>query len=302
MEPPPLPRVNLAASAVLISQIVDEAAYPYFNDLMEGDTYLGFADAVAAVLKKKGVKPEVARKSCMPVMGGELTRTRLVEFATRVTGNLDLLKAGKPVGPFNGFTEPTWIPFRVLAALEARDRHGNYGCEFTLRAFAGAYCPGTLAKFWKPKVTSFLAREVGFSPRRSGPMGFQHPYQFVGLRFFGLAEPALARDGKPGFHKVACGTTLYKHNRGILRRRFRTDPEHLCPFGYNGAHFVACHRCGMGYRGVDGDTGCKAAVHPEVYESGMCNDCGEPEAIFDSTVSDVSCLACTVRKRTSRKG
>lgn len=209
-------------------------------------------------------------------------------FAWRIAGNLASLRAGLPLRALPVLRKPEWHPVQVLKTTPAKNRAGVIGDVFTLRIIAGTHCPITIVKFWRYSAVSVLSQSVGFTPRW-GKMPYSSPGQLVGLRLFVLLDPANTRDGRPGFRHIAASSSMVVANRRVLKLRFRVGA--CCPQGYDGAKFVDCHRCGLGYRNT-GDGACIAATHPRIYESRLCTRCGKTAAIFDVDVSAVTCLAC----------
>jgi hypothetical protein len=267
--------------------------------MMEGPALAGFAAALEAALRKAKVPRGVATKSCVLLAGRELSRPLLAEFAWKVAGNLDRLRRGEPLGPPGPPPAPEWAPFQVVAALPGRNRRGDLGAEFAVRALAGRYCPGRSTVFWRRPAYTFLSRSLGFS-RGGGPRPFTHPMQLVGLRFFGLLEPERSGDA-PGFRQVQAGAAMLEHNRAVLARRFRPPDGADCPFGFDGAAYTPCHRCGLGYRGQDGEDACLAACRAQPLEARPCPACGQAEAAFDLDASDRLCLKCLIHERTQLK-
>ncbi len=309
MEPkdPPLPRIVVANVVKLRTRIIDTVALDYYEDAMDGKKYAYFCRDMRRLLRPKGVSRPVIDETCRLLQGHVLTEERLHDFAWRVAGNLATLVgssdpevAGRPLGPSRLPAGKEWAAFQVGAALLTTTKRGKVGCEFTLKALSGAWCPGTLAKFWTREAYTYLAKEIGFSPPW-GPAPFQHPMQFVGLRLCGLLDPDRVRDGKPDFRETRAPPSFVGHNRSVLAIRNRQGEGNQCPRGFNGAKFVPCHRCWAGYLKKGDDKGCKAACHPRDYEPRPCLGCGRDEAPFDTGVSNEACIECVVKQRTAPK-
>ncbi len=213
----------------------------------------------------------------------DLTTAEAVTVAWRLAGNLDELRAGRPVLPWSVQTTDEWVGLQLLRLTPHTTGTAGFGYRATCRLLTGLGCPGVTQTFWSRKFIPVLARHLGFT-RSYGKYPYQHPLQLVGLRFLGLVEASASRE-RPTFRRIRVPQSLVKWNRqNILNIRLRIQP---CP-----RQFVhPCHRCAVGW------VSCPAAVHRLDYFVQPCAHCGADEAFFDPEQGSEKCLRCLSRER-----
>ena len=299
-EPPdlPLPRLDLTRVFRARERIFDLLATGSLHpgDALEHAALEELVANLKEALGDRGIPDEALRRTCDPLAGRALTAALKKEFAWRVAGNLPRLKAGLPAYPWSAQRDWEWAPLEVTAAaLRAVPRKAGppkAGCEYTLRALAGTYCPGTIRKWWSLDQARFVAGEIGFSAPW-GRLPYAHAYQLVGLRFLALLDPNRSGD-RPAFQRVAPAASLLAHNRRVLQVRCRAEP---CPRGY----LHPCHRCAAGY-GKRNESPCPHAVHALEYVAKSCGGCGRDGAPFDPEWPGDLCVECATKGRMKPEG
>lgn len=238
---------------------------------------------------------KVMEDSLRHFAGRTTTREELLETCWRFAGNLHRLKAGMTVLPWTLQRGLEWVPLEIVACRRAA-QHGNRGAIFSFRILAGSSCPRIIQKWWSQDQCWFLARNFGFSKlhgRNSHvvpkyPM--TQPDELVGMRLFGLIEPALSRN-EPVFRQVHWTHGMKGTNRELLKKRFRVDDGYQCP--ENKPSTSPCHHCPTGY------VQCAAATHRFTWRKDHCPSCNA-EAWFDPELKSKHCVRCTRKEALNR--
>jgi len=169
----------------------------------------------------------------------------------RLAGNVDLLRAGTAVPPWNMQREKEWMPVQIQAYQEGTNNRGAPGGHFRMRVMAGTACPLQLSKFWTKRFCRYIAVKVLGYSKRSGNAPLSHISELVSLRLWVQIDPELCRPGLPGFEHVGMTAGLKKWNHELIKKRFRQG--FLCPYSFD--HH--CYQCAIGYER------CPAATHRE---------------------------------------
>lgn len=209
-----------------------------------------FDNLVDKLVEDMDVDEPTVYDSVRYLAGDVLTRPKAYILAWHLAGNIDRLRDGIAVPQWYVQTEEEWVPVQVLSWQPDKSPRGKPMNMYGLRVLAGTPCPVRVTACWPVGFTKMIARQIGFSNRR-GKVPFQHPSEFVQLRFRILADPARSKPGQLGFWEVAGGSGMNKWNREIMEMRSRIN--FVCPEGYT----HPCYRCPVGY-----DI-CEAAVHRE---------------------------------------
>jgi hypothetical protein len=255
-----------------------------------GDVFIDVLQGLDEVFGAGKVLPEVLFRTAQShLLGSALTKPVIDRFAWRVAGNAGRIRAGTVLYPWTAQHEPEWVPWRITAGFKAVDGKGRSGFDYTFQALAGTPTALEIGRFWRRELIHVVARKIGFTNRR-GTLPMDHPAMLVGCVLYGLVEPALSAAMRPGFHRVACASSMITANRKLLKMRHRRGWN--CPRDYR----HPCHRCSIGYA-RPADTRCPAATHPCLYAVGPCRACGRPRAIFDPAVDPDRCIACVERAR-----
>lgn len=232
-----------------------------------------------------GATRDAIFESVRYLAGQTMNRVLGYQVAWRLAGNLPALREGRAVGPWTVQQVDEWVPVQVTRCFTAKNRHGKLGYEYSFRVMAGTPCPLTIRAFWNKKMVKYVAARLGFS-RRSGSYPFSKAEQLVGLRVLVKIDAARSR-GTPEFHDINCPDSMVHWNRNhVLKLRLRVGTNR-CPNGWG----HACHRCAVGYQV------CPAATHRLNYETGLCQQCNNSQAIFDPEEQSVFCINCTFRSR-----
>jgi hypothetical protein len=274
---------NLTQIDALRRKLVDDPLmWPYYNATPKGDDFACFVQDVGKLLGNT-VDPQILETSCMPLLGKELTKTRLKVFALRIAANIQRLRSGEVILPWVSQGEEEWAPVEVVRSWPGRNRKGVIGSYFQFLVLAGTPVGLSVVRFWTQPQCNYVGIELGFSRRRKRPL--IHPSYMVRLRFLALFEPKLSGE-QPGFHKVRMTPGLTRYNGHFMKDRFHRAPG-CPPRGYE----HACHVCWLGYGN------CVMAVHPLDYEQKICDHCATPKAWHDPADDMDCCINCANKVR-----
>lgn len=255
---------------------------------LETQQFAAFVEAVHAALPQ-GIPLATVQHSLLTSAGTQLTKGEAVRTAWRLAGNTGRLRKAVAVPPWTMQTEKEWVPLQIIEVLPGVNHKKERGFFVHKRILAGTPCPIRIMRFWTKRFASWMARNLGFTSRRRQKPGSEvFPYhtgvELTSLRFMGLLDPTLTRDGKPSYFKFACTTGLLEWNKQILRARNHTDPP--CPFDYG----HACHLCAVGY------DQCLAGCHPTTWDWDRCPECNQ-DAWCDPDHPRRLCVDCMEQGR-----
>lgn len=232
-------------------------------------------------LLPKGVVKSAVETSVSALGDGVANEDELHRFVWMLAGNVNRLKRGQPVYPWQRYKADEWMPVQIVATYPKRDLRDVLGAEFVFRVLAGSACPMLVTKFWSIKFCRFLAPQLGFT--RRGAAQFAEPSQLVGLRAYAH------------FTKNKSGTGLYfdqvlagfsDHNRTLMKNRARVEFE--CPENF----IHPCHRCHVGY------DKCPVGTHPKTFVNSYCSSC-ETDSWFDPSKPKITvCINCFIKGNT----
>lgn len=282
-----LPTYSISA-IVHLKERLSSALVPQFADITIGDAEdLALMARIVLAHMPPRVQPLAVTETLRPLLGSALSAPALRDLSWRLAAGLESLRAGRPVPPWFAPGIREWAPLQILRVRHTARRDGAAAYTLTMRALAGTACPIIFDKTVTGPWLSKFSRFVGFT-RANKQRPYVAPEQFTSLRVFGLLDPALSRESKPGFHEVRCSSTLLAHNVDVLSWRYRLK-HFKCPHDYQ----HECHQCYLGYMA------CKAATHRETYVRNLCMSCGE-QAWFDPENAANMCIACVRRHDTRR--
>lgn len=273
--------LSLAANLRAVLQV------EFAGQLMVGVDFHHFVQRCLDHLPVAHPDLEALIESLTDIVGQRLDEDKLRVVTARLAGNLDGLRAGRTAPPWAAQRSLEWAPLRLDAVRGQRNRAGEPGVEIECTVLAGPACPLKSRRWWSLRMCRYAARFFGFSRRASSrarhPAKYPYtdPRQLVGLRFYGLLDPALSRN-QPGFHEIRFPGSVQEHNRRLLKMRFRVDPGYDCPEGFS--RLQPCHACPIGY------TRCAAATHRDDWISSWCDNCGKDSYRLASHPE--ACLAC----------
>lgn len=273
-----LPSFNIAAINTLRDRIVERVFIPRYNESPQGSQFEYLVDDLCAALPP-GIKRDTVFETCRQLLDIELKPQLSLEFAWRLAGNVNALKAGKPVRPWASQVEDEWVPLQIVRVELGRNQYDELGHFVAIRVLAGSPCPKIIRRFFSRKFSNAMARRLGFS-RRQGHYPFNDTLQFVNLRFLGKIEVDKCRD-EPKYGAVQCPQSMVDFNRDLLKLRLHITP---CPRGY----IHPCHQCVIGY------ATCPAGTHRLDYVKDFCHGCST-DAFFDPDSKSDRCVQCSVK-------
>lgn len=283
----PLPQVpvfDLGRVDALRDRLTNVAGYAFLEDVMEGDGFQQFVDAVTSELPP-GLSRDVVFDSCRSVLGKRLTLARLGTLAWRLAGNIPRLRRGIPVHPWSQQNVDEWVPVQIIGGEYTQTARGDAACNFSFRALAGTPAPMVFRQRLTKRHCAAMAVHMGFSKRRGKKQRpFHDSLQYVNLRCCVLVEIAKSQH-RPTFFHMAVPKVFLDWNVDLLKMRYRVGWE--CPKSYT----HPCHKCVIGYKD------CPAATHRETHVLAHCHGCQRDDARFDPERSTELCLACYLQER-----
>lgn len=259
---PPVPSYNLARIGRL-REALDLAVLDFIGTKIEGEQFAALVEKVHETLPK-GVPLLTVHNSLLTLVGEELTKGEAGRTAWRLAANSGKLRNGLVVPPWTMQTEKEWVPLQILEVLPGKNFRDEKGFFIHQRVLAGSSCPLRIMQFWTRKYASWMSGNFGFTrpwKRKGEVFVYRNGTELTNMRLMGLMDPALTRDGKPGYKRFVCTSGLLVWNRQVLRARAHTDPP--CPEGFT----HACHQCPFGY------DQCFAGCHPATWEWAECPEC-----------------------------
>lgn len=230
------------------------------------------------------VNLDVIYESVRHLAGKDLDLSVLQKLAWRLAGNAHVLRAGLPVHPWTAQREQEWVPLQITRVSPARNRNGEPGAHVYYLVLAGSPCPTQIVQHKKSNWFFVAARMMGFS-KRNGRRPYSDPSQLVGLRLYGMLDPALGIHD-PNFYEIRCPPSCMTHNKEILKVRLRDGKS--CPNDYT----HVCHECVIGW------SECEAGTHRYTYYSAFCNEC-QSDNMFDPEQESRFCVNCTNKRMMS---
>lgn len=241
-------------------------------------------------------------RSLEHLAGRILTRELCYEVSWRLSGNWQRLKRGEIVRPWNRQTRQEWIHLQILSyeyqlsgVKMFKDGSKQLYHAYKLQVMAGSSCPMRLIKSWTRVGTSMVAKDLGFT-RSWGLHPYKSPWQLVGMRLMGQADPEFSNEDRPGFREIKVPSSMVKWNRSLLVMRERLtmvpgaeDEAFDCMEGFD-VNATPCHRCFRGYES------CPAATHPYDFQARICSVCDE-EAYIDTNLENSVCINCAAQRK-----
>jgi hypothetical protein len=277
----PLPSYSVPKIISLRDRLLHGLVVQYAEiSLSSGDELDVFLDDLMPLMPQ-GIARGVMFETFRPYLGAPYTQEWWRDMCWRLASNIASLAAGHPLRPWQAPGIQEWVPLQVMRIEPAAvSREGNSRYRLTYRILAGHACPILFRKLHSHEWLKRLSRYVGFT-RSLGTRPYSSPYQFTGLRFYVLLDPALSREGQPGFYQMRCTGAVSEHNKATLLRRNRHTASFTCPHAFE----HACHHCAIGY------LECAAGTHKLNYVQRPCLGCGQP-AWFDPEVVTDLCVQC----------
>lgn len=271
MKRPPFSYVRLRQYR---DKLAERALRPYIDANVAGETLRDICRDVLAELPAAVSQPAVF-DSVRALAGTRLSKRAAYELAWRIAGNIETLKAGRPVLPWTRQLEDELVPVCV-EGVRPYKRKTVSGYLLECRAVGGSPAAMLITQFFSQNSCRAISQTLGFS----APWG-AYPYttamHFLNLLFFAHVEAERSRE-QPAFSKVSVSGSMQRDNRGLIEVRTRARP---CPDGYE-------HSCLHCWLGADQ---CMFATHQRTYVTRYCDAC-QTDAFFDPKDSGLLCVRC----------
>lgn len=266
----------------------------------DGPAISNVAAAVLGVLPPK-VQYSAVYRSFLPLIGTSPDRQLLRRVAHAIAGDVETLRADKPVWPLALPTSPTEVTFQVVAARRLPPPKNvpagvsGFQIRYRVRVVAGPGCPLEADTVWSSKYVRYVACHpdgLGFQARaRPGVQAKGRPYQHYATLVGMIARADLSRPeaAKVKLDNVRCSDSLRDYNRALTEMRWRST--FACP----GSFTHPCHDCD---RGQDA---CPAACHPQTLTHlTACPACGR-SALTDPYWASGVCTRCDADGKRPRR-
>lgn len=272
-----------------------------FTEPLIGEVFQQCVSAIASVLPSGIATPAIAG-SLTRFAGSTLTRDDCDLIAKRLAGNLEQLRAARPVLSWFSPQQPEWVLAEILE-IKVVNYRGSRCNKLTFDVITGSCAGYESQAFWSFNKLSVLAVKTqendthGFglvSARftKSGDLRSKYAFkdyrQLIGLHCYLLLDPARSKE-TPEFYTVGhtAGTSAY--NRRLLKRRTRE----LSPCILDATISYDCYACSAGRNK------CSLAVRPLTHKRKVCVSCKQVGLVDpnDTEYTDV-CMSCTFKLRT----
>jgi hypothetical protein len=293
---------NLRRVFAARDKIFDDLILKYSNEVIADDMLDEVSDLVLKVISHC-TSAKVIRASMLDLLTLSVSKENLAKFycfAWRIAGNIDLLKAGRPILPYKYQTASEWVPVEIESVkrtlIVSKEKSEIPVNELTMRVLAGTPASKTITSVWTDGLTRYMKSFLGFSKKRTRPnnwpaskpfLAYENQNQLYGLRMMALLTPESCNE-KLRYEKITCSSSMVKHNKELLTKRARFNFE--CPFKYK----HACHACPVG------KDRCVVACHARTYVQGSCVFCRK-NSFFDKKLSKDMCVACFNIRQTKGK-
>lgn len=218
--------------------------YGYPGSILEGSTLDSLIADICSAIKFQPSSSTML-ETVKPLLGQELSDESIRKLAWRIAGNIDRLKANKPVLLWLPKPEIEWAPIQFVSGKRiwreaTAKRKAEVAYIFVMRILSGSAAAETIKKIWSSRFCYIASRHLGFT-RTSGDYPFSDPMEFVSLRCTIAIDPVHCKDGEIGFEKIGGRDSLIKWNRKIMSLRQREGFK--CPENYD----LPCYLCWHGY-------------------------------------------------------
>jgi hypothetical protein len=195
-----------------------------------------------------------------------------------LSANVEPLRSGVPVSPFEGLLWPTWVP---VAAVDWVD-YKKDGCgTMTFLCLGGVCASETFVRTMPLRSLRFGLKHMFGLPRRSSHC----IRETVGMRTWVYLFTTAY--GYLDFDYHGCNPCFYTYNRKLAHDRLT-----VCPLS-------PTFRCLECYRGLDQ---CRRSTHYVTHQLRRCRCCGDEQAQFHPRdTSDAYCISCSRLTETRRK-
>ncbi len=246
----------IAQILTLRNELAQILTADFSGKTVTGESFDKFVRIIQAALPG-ALDYDVLRNSVQSSANVVLTPPALKTLAWRLAGNLPRLRRHRVVTQWSSQPFSEWVPIQIMDVARERNKAKQVGGLFT--------------KFWSLRCCQYMARLFRFSKRTGSrskvvpKFPFLAVEQLVTMRFYALMEPALCREGKPGFEKMKVPASMGDWNLEQLRFRFRVDRDHRCPERH--PQSFQCHNCPLSYYQ------CRAGTHSRPWTERPCPQC-----------------------------
>ena len=147
-------------------RIVD-ALRPYCGSTLTSDSINSATVSMAFSLPKTCIEFVIAQNMLLKFLRQPMTERDVIGIADRVSGNLDALMSGIPVGESDWRIRSGWGLVRILEAERAtrafRDGSIQNGAWVDLHVITGPACTYRYKKFWSSDMLHYGAYKMGFT-------------------------------------------------------------------------------------------------------------------------------------------
>lgn len=261
-----LPRYNLAWLFRRKDQLLaDEDLTTFVGQTVRRVTWSRLCQTVAIKLKNRVPLP-VVRESLQYLAGQELTWSELESLLWRLLGNLDRLRNGHAVLPWQlGGAVAEWVPVQLGDCRPIR-KAKRPGVEMQFTILAGLPAGMETSRRISYAMAGMLASRLGFS-RPRGPHPYSQVQQLFGMRTYAMVSPDRSHE-TPYLEQFYEQPTFLSWNRQLLMWRQRdTAGGYPCPkrLPVN----VECYRCPAGL------DACPVACRSVTWRKTTCRTCGK---------------------------
>jgi len=255
--------------------VVADEVSNFIGSSLSTDEFPQLVDAICKYLPPS-IGQDVVSTTLSPLLSQEVTEEGLDEMFWRLTGNLDLLRAGRPATGWCVPVVDTWCPVLVLRA-DKRTERKRAGYFLRMRMLQGPGSGMIVGKFFSNRFLKFIAGDFGFSQRAALP--YVSALDMVLLQCCVSISPKSS--DKPKITKVTVLSSQKVYNKQQLQIRFRKPKVFSCPKLFK----HACRQCPIGYKD------CVAGTHEFTFKSMLCDIC-KSKAWFDPELSEEMCIGC----------
>jgi hypothetical protein len=296
-----LPKPRYEYTKVMAIRDKLRVAMSSFVEPLTGEVFASLVAALSAAMPSS-VPTTAIGGSLTRYVGSVLTAEDRETIAKRLAGNLEQLKAGRPVLSWFAPKDPEWVLAEISNIVVVNYRGSRHN-RLTFDVITGS-CAGYEAQaFWSFNKLSYLAvatqehESYGFglvSPRVTKLGEFRSKYaykdyrQLIGMHCYLLLDPVKSKES-PEFYTVGHAAGTSAHNRRLLKERTRE----LSPCLLDATISYDCYACAAGR------DKCPRAVRLLTYRRRVCEACKKIGFVDPNDKEHVNvCMSCTFKLRT----
>jgi len=213
----------------------------------------------------------------------EMTLQSIFKFCRRISANIDLLSAGRPVLSWCGINDSLTAPLQVIHIQSgwSRGKKPVLGVSIKFRVIDGEACAEEFRRWFPTKFLFVFAKELGIGNYRAKQHYSGGPNELYGMRFVATLVNSTYESGAITFERYA-GGQFVSYNRKLITTR--GEP---CPLGYS----WACHMCSYGEDDCPVTKPISRACRPLTLHVQSCDACGK-----DTQYDGEECMRCRKRR------